>query len=75
MRIPTDKKNRLRLLDVESEKITIADVSKYSGIGGLSWSSDSKWIAFTKDSKNQMAAIWVYSLENKKRVPGFSGHY
>jgi tricorn protease len=66
MLVFSDKKMRLRILDVESGKITKADVSKYSDIGGISWSSDSKWIAFTKDSENQMAAIWVYSLEKKK---------
>jgi len=33
---------------------------------GVTWSPDSKWIAYHRDLENQLHAIFVYSLESKK---------
>jgi len=62
-----DKKARLRLLEVKTKKIKDLDKSKYSDIGNYVWSPDSRWIAFTKNSANNMSSIWLYSLDQQKK--------
>ena len=64
--ILTDKKNRLRMVDVESKNVSQIDKGIYSGIGGYRWSPDNKWVVYTKNSENGLGSIWLYSLDNKK---------
>jgi len=63
-----DKDLRLRILEVASGNITEADQAKYSDINNIVWAPDSRWLAYTKDSENRMAAIWLYSMEQKKAM-------
>jgi tricorn protease len=62
----SDKMNRLWLLDVESGGKTLVDRSEKAGIGSYQFSPDSKWICYTKESKNFKTTIWVYSLDTSK---------
>ncbi len=62
----TDKKNRLRLLNVQTKKLREIDRGVYSAISGAQWSADSRWVAYTKDFANHMTGIFVYSLDQKK---------
>ena len=64
--ILSDKKNRLLLLDVQTRRSTEIDRGVYSPISGYQWSADSRWLVYTKDFKNHMTGIWVYSLDQKK---------
>ncbi|HHS13303.1 MAG TPA: acetyl-CoA synthetase, partial [bacterium] len=62
----SDKSNRLRLVDVESRKVTVIDQCKLGGYGGFSWSPDSKYIAYSRPASNYLNHIWIYSVEDGK---------
>lgn len=63
-----DKRNRLRILDVESKRIQEVDQNPYSGIGGYRWSSDGQWLTYSKNAENGMSSVWVYSLDDDRKV-------
>jgi tricorn protease len=58
-----DRKQRLRYVDVANGKIVDADHSSYNDITSYTWSPDSRFIAYVKQSKSQLSAIWVYALD------------
>ncbi|MCA1615696.1 MAG: PDZ domain-containing protein [Acidobacteria bacterium] len=57
-----DKKQRLRLVNVETGRTTDVDRSTRNDITYYSWAPDSRWIAYTKAGENQFSEIWVYSV-------------
>ncbi len=61
----SDKKNRLRYINIESKKITDVTTSDIWEIRSYDWSPDSKWIAFADPMENDMTKIRLYNLENK----------
>jgi tricorn protease len=64
----SDKMNSLWILDVDSGKKVLADRNEFDSIDNYSFSPDSKWICYTKNDKNFMSSIWVYSLEKKQQM-------
>jgi len=67
-----DKSMRLNLVDSRSGKITLIDRSEFDdawerwGIQDYVWSSDSRWIAYSKMEVNMNESIFLYSLKNQK---------
>ncbi len=61
-----DKNQDLQILDIETKKVTIVDKARRFDIRDYSWSPDSKWIVYSKDSENALEAVWVYSLNQEK---------
>jgi tricorn protease len=61
-----DKNLELQILNINTKKITMVDNSKESVIEDYVWSNDSKWITYSKNGKNGLSNIWVYSLEKNK---------
>ncbi|OEJ98931.1 protease [Flavivirga aquatica] len=60
---------RIRLLNLETEKIATIDIGGINlerGNLGLTWSPDSKWLAYSKTSPNNFKRIYVWSLESNK---------
>jgi tricorn protease len=60
---------RVRLLNIETEKIETIDVGGVNlerGDMGLTWSPDSKWLAYSKTSPNNFKRIYVWSTASKK---------
>ncbi|HPH21405.1 MAG TPA: protease, partial [Haliscomenobacter sp.] len=56
---------RVRVLEVESGKITTADVGGLNierGGLGLCWSPDSKWLAYAKTASNNFRRIMLWSV-------------
>jgi tricorn protease len=64
----TDKKNRLRFVDVDSKEVTLVSQSEAWEIRDFTWSPDSRWLAFTKPEVRKFADIYVYGLESKATV-------
>ena len=62
----SDNMNRLRAMDVASERLVEIDDSDLGGLGDFSWSADSRWIAYSKNSSNTMSSIWLYSFESER---------
>ncbi len=62
----SDRKLRLRYVDVETKKVTTVYQSEYGLIDSYSWSPDSKWITFNKPSDNDFTKVAVYNLEKNE---------
>ncbi len=59
----TDKKQRLRLLDIASGQLTDADRGSIDELSNPVWSPDSRWVAYAKTGANRNSSIWLYSLD------------
>ena len=62
-----DDKTRIRLVDIEAETIKTIDTGGNNlqrGDMGLTWSPDSKWLAYSKAAANNFGQITVWSLED-----------
>lgn len=58
---------RIRIVDLEKETIKTADVGGTNlerGGNGITWSPDSKWLAYSKGAANNFRQIKLYSVDN-----------
>ncbi|MDD4747194.1 MAG: PDZ domain-containing protein, partial [Salinivirgaceae bacterium] len=62
-----DRSMRLQLTNVDSKTTTVIDVPTTDEIRSYTFSPDSRWVAYVKDSKNGLSAIWVYNIEDKSK--------
>ncbi len=62
----TDRKLRLRYVDIETKKITTVYQAEYGLIYSYNWSPDSRWITFSRPTDNQFSVISAYNLETGK---------
>ena len=63
---------RLRIVDIEAATVITADVGGTNierGDNGITWSPDSKWLAYSKTGSNSFRKIMIYSLDEKKVYP------
>ncbi len=63
-----DDKVRIKVLEIETGKIITADIGGNNierGNNGITWSPDSKWLAYSKTGTNNFRQIFVWSLESK----------
>lgn len=68
----TDNATRLKIIELSSGNISTADIGGTNldrGNMGLTWSPDSKWLAYTKSSPNNFRSIMVWSVDSKKTTP------
>jgi tricorn protease len=66
----TDKKLNVWYVDLEKKTPTLVDTDVYDGprrVRELAWSPDSRWLAYTKQLKNYLRAMFVYSLQSGSR--------
>jgi tricorn protease len=63
-----DKRLHLWYVDLENGKSTKVDTGPYDDDrpGPAAWSPDSKWLAYPRQLKNYLDAIFLYSLETGK---------
>jgi tricorn protease len=61
-----DRKRRLRVIDVESAKVTEVDRGTQGDLETYVWSPDSKWLAYETGHPTRLPAIAVWSLEAKR---------
>ncbi len=67
----TDNKARIRVVDVEKKTIETIDVAGNNterGSMGLTWSPDSKWLAYSKTGTNHFRRIMVWSLSGNETL-------
>ncbi|MBX9582184.1 MAG: PDZ domain-containing protein [Gemmataceae bacterium] len=63
----TDKKLNLWYVDVASGKSTKVDTNPYDDDRiAAAWSPDGKWLAYTKQLKNYLSAVFLHSLDTGK---------
>ncbi len=65
----SDRKQRLRTLDVASKAVTEIVQSKEAEIRGYDWSPDSQWIAYAIQEENGGDRVYLYSVAEKKATP------
>lgn len=71
----SDANRTLRLLNIETKKLTTVDQGTLNDIGSYEWSSDSRWIVYSKTEANRLEALYMYSIENGKSVKLSDGKY
>ncbi len=64
----SDNMNRLRAMEVATQRLVEIDATGTGPLNDFSWSADSRWIAYTKNSANAMSAVWLYSFDNGQAV-------
>jgi len=62
----TDRKNRLVLLDVAKKSKSVVVQDPLGAPGGASFAPDSRWLAYTRDAKNNFSIVYIYNIETKK---------
>jgi len=65
----SDRNQKLHLIDITTKVTTDVDIDSIFEIREYSWSPDSKWIVYTKNSDNRFQQILLYSLDQKKSFP------
>jgi len=64
----TDRKFRVRAIDVATRKITEVFQSKQWEIRDASWSPDSKWVAFSDQQSNDFRRIVLKNIESGQTI-------
>jgi tricorn protease len=65
----SDRDQKLLYVDIDTKAVTTVDLDSIFEIRDYSWSPDSKWIAYSKNSDNRYQQIFLYSLEQKRSWP------
>jgi tricorn protease len=71
----TDKNLHLFLLNVKSKENKLLAESTQEEFEDLTWSPDSKWLAFTEASENQFRRVKMYSVATGKITPVTTDRY
>ncbi len=62
----SDRKQRLRYVDVATKAVTEVDQDKFGEIQSYDWSPDSQWIAWSRPEENDLTKVYLFSTANKK---------
>lgn len=65
----TDKNQKLYITDIEAKSTKTIVQNKTGDIGDMSWSPDSKWLAFTEPASNANGVINLYSVTTGQTTP------
>lgn len=64
----SDNMNRLRAMEVASQRLVEIDQTSTGALNDFAWSADGKWIAYTRNATNAMSSIWLYSFDSGEKV-------
>ncbi len=75
-----DKAMKIQIFDITNNQTTAVDRALRYTHGNLagfsvSWSPDSRWMAYNRDMENQHNAVFIYDYTNKKNDPVTHGFY
>ncbi len=62
-----DRSLKLKYYDLEKEEVKVVDTANRNELTDFSFSPDSDWITYIKDSKNVQGAVWVYQISTGKK--------
>ncbi len=71
----SDRKFRLRYVDIQTKKIKDVAQSKVWEIRQYVWSPDGKWIAYVKPEEEGLSRIYLYSLDKDESYEVTDGWY
>lgn len=75
-----DKAMRIQIYDIQKNRTTEVDRASYYYQGNLSafsvsWSPDSRWLAYNRDLSNRSEAIFLFDTREEKATQVTSGYY
>jgi tricorn protease len=75
-----DQAMKIQIYDLDTNRTSEVDRGKWMFHGGLSnfsvsWSSDSRWLAYSRGLDNRAGAIFLYDTENGERHQVTAGYY
>ncbi|WP_026376879.1 S41 family peptidase [Aestuariibacter salexigens] len=62
---------RIRVINLQSGELQTVDTGGSNlerGYNGITWSTDSNWLAYSKAASNSFRQIWVWSNETKQKT-------
>ncbi|RME86228.1 MAG: peptidase, partial [Planctomycetota bacterium] len=65
----SNHRQELLLVDLKRKKTTLIDQSPYARFEGFDWSSDGRWIVYSKSGTPKTFSLYLYHLESKKIYP------
>lgn len=71
----TDKTGALYLHTIESDESVLVDTDPWAQIGQPDFSSDSRWVAYTRTGDNQRSAVWIFDTQSAERRQVTSGRF
>ena len=72
----SDRKERLRFVDVSSKAVTLVDQSKVAEIREYNWSPDSQWITWSHQGEEEgMPKVYLYGLNGGRRIEATDSWY
>lgn len=61
----SDKTGQLFVLNIDDGKPEAVDRDEWTFMNRFSWSPDSRWLAYSKNMPNRLAAIFIYDADEK----------
>jgi tricorn protease len=71
----SDKKLRLRYIDIETKKITEVAQSTVWEFNSFNWSPDSKWVTYSTNERGIMSRVMLFNSVNKETYAVTDGWY
>ncbi len=63
-----DKRQRLRIVDVDSGSTRDVDIGRHDDITEYRWSPDGRWLTYTMENSAGLTQLWMYSLKDGSRT-------
>ena len=64
-----DEKLRVLVADAATGDVDVVDTDPWDDITGLSWSSDSRWLAYARsDEGNTQRCVWLWNADSGERT-------
>jgi tricorn protease len=75
-----DNRMRIQIFDRDSGTVVEVDQAQWMFHGGLSafdvsWSADSRWMAYHRDTEHRARAVFLYDFQNRRRHQVTSAYY
>ncbi len=70
-----DKMLRLQYVNIDTKKVTLVEQSKVWEFNDFDWSSDSKWIVYTRPEITGIGKVILYNVEDGKKNEITGGWY
>jgi len=70
-----DKDHRLYVWNIDRQKETLIATSRNDHVQGISWSPDSRWLAYVAVGENNIAQIFIHHVEDEKTVAVTSNRF
>ena len=61
--------NNLRKVTVATKQVAVLDNSRYGGFGGVVWSPDGKWIAYSKQDAARTSDVYLIASSGQEKEP------